>query len=209
MRDRREGNLTQNHDARLRRDVVARRTKILDFVSWVVLTLPVIGMAAWLGDESMQETDCVKQRSILAVAHWFDPVFFQYNLILGAVAILIVPTVPLLYVYAMAWRKRARLSREIPFDQWSKIDYRLQVRASYRFYLGSTVLTLIVVALGISILLLFKPVRDAAHCGVDFSKGANMLMMGPFIASYDSLDPQAFDVFYKHLKRCRREPCST
>ncbi|MEO9191864.1 MAG: hypothetical protein ABI224_17935 [Acetobacteraceae bacterium] len=196
--------MTQNHDARMRRDTVSLRTIAVDGACYAVLTLPVLGIAAWLWHESMQNSNCTDRRSILAIAHWFDPVFFQYNLLLAALAILIVPSVPLLYVHAMTWRKKVRLLREIPTDQLPEVrrlevDYRLLVRGSYRFYLGSTVLASIVVALGISILLLFKPVREAAQCGVDFSKGANMLMMGPFIESYGSGAPQAFDLFYKHL----------
>src|SRR6185437_3997521 len=181
------------------KDTRSRASKQRDFTRWAILAGPLIIVVAGLWYESMQQRSCQDVPSFLAVAHWFDPVFFQYNLLLGLLAILIVPTVPLLYVHAMAWRKKARLEREIPAADLWKVDHRPQIRSRYKFYLGSTVLTTIIVTLGISILLLFKPVRAAGQCGVDFSHGANMLMMGTYIADFGGTDPAAFDVYYRHL----------
>jgi hypothetical protein len=191
--------MIQERAPRTQKDTRSRASKQRDFIRWAVLAGPLIIMVAGLWYESLQQRPCQDVPSFLAVAHWFDPVFFQYNLLLGLLAILIVPTVPLLYVHAMAWRKKARLEREIPAADLWKVDHRLQVRSRYKFYLGSTALTTMIVALGISILLLFKPVRAAAQCGVDFSHGANMLMMGPYIADFGGTDPAAFDVYYRHL----------
>jgi hypothetical protein len=193
--------MTQSHAADTRRKMVPPRVIIWDCLRFVIYTLPLTGLAGWLGYESTQDRKCLDLHSILVVAHWFDPVFFQYNLLLCAIAVLVVPSVPLLYVRSMAWQKEARLSREIPEDKWCryKVASRLQIRSEFKFYFGSTVLASLVVAFGMSILLLFKPVLSADLCGVDFSKGANILMMGPYIGGYHSQDPQALEIFYKHL----------
>jgi hypothetical protein len=154
---------------------------------WALIAVPIVGTAALLWSRSIAGEDCSKEQGILAIALWFDPVFFQYNLFLGVVAILIVPTVPLFYVEGMAWRKKVRLLRELPVrDTWliNSIDFRMEQRGRFGFYLGSAALTTVIVTLGISILLLFKPVRELSDCGVVFSKGANMLILGPFIALY-------------------------
>jgi hypothetical protein len=70
-------------------------------------------------------------------------------------------------------------------------------RASFAEYRGSVWLTTTVVMLGVSILLLFKPVSSPGGMGVDFSLGANMLIMGPFAELYGK-NP---DVYYSHLIR--------
>ena len=70
-------------------------------------------------------------------------------------------------------------------------------RASFSTYRGSVWLTTTVVLLGVSILLLFKPVFLARGEGVDFSLGANMLTMGPFAELFEK-NP---DAYYSHLVR--------
>ena len=70
-------------------------------------------------------------------------------------------------------------------------------RASFSTYRGSVWLTTTVVLLGISILLLFKPVSSAGGMGVDFGLGANMLTMGPFVELFEK-NP---DAYYSHLVR--------
>jgi hypothetical protein len=53
------------------------------------------------------------------------------------------------------------------------------------------------VLLGVSILLLFKPVSSAQGMGLNFALGSNMLTMGPFVELFER-DPQAY---YSHLVR--------
>ena len=71
------------------------------------------------------------------------------------------------------------------------------VRASFSTYRGSVWLTTTVVLLGVSILLLFKPVSSAQGMGLNFALGSNMLTMGPFVELFEK-DPQAY---YSHLVR--------
>ena len=174
------------------------RSLTADTILWSLAFIPIIGGAGWLGFESTQPADCLALHDIRAAAHWFDPVFFQYNLILGSVAILIVPTVPLFYAKAMAWRKNARLLNELSAADWQRVNPHLERRGESRFYWASAMLTMMIVTLGVVILLLFKP-GAAPGCGVDFSKGANMLMLGPFIGIGPPADADAAKLWYGHL----------
>lgn len=176
---------------------VAGRMRLRDWVWFLILVLGVLGMAATLGWESTRYPDAVAYRDMRAVAHWFDPVYFQYNLIMVVVAVLIVPLVTLTYVLAMTGRKERRLYYEIPEARRGEIRERLRSRMSFSAYAGSVGLTTLVVLLGASIILLFKPVPSPELRGVDFSLGANVLMMGPFMELFEG-DPSAY---YIHLTR--------
>lgn len=172
----------------------------IDTALWASLVVSVLVPVGWLGAESFGKGNCHDARGIVAIAHWFDPVFFQYNLVLAAVAILVTPTVPFLYCRSMAGKKKARLIRELPATDTATATARVDHRTRFRFYYGSALLTTLIVTLGISILLFFKPLRDASlQCGVDFSQGANMLVMGPFLGSYGDSQSDAFETFYRHL----------
>ena len=176
-----------------------QRTSTNDWTLFLFLIVPVLGIGACLGYESTLGETCLGSRTIFAASRWFDPLFFQYNLILAAIAIAIVPSIPFLYVRAMAWRKKERLCREVPHSAREHVGLRLDNRGQFRFYFGSTLISTAVVALGIAILLLFKPVWGARNCGVDFSKGANMLMSGPFMNLFDGPGPLDPTRFYDHL----------
>lgn len=180
-------------------DVVrgAGRMRPRDWVWFLILVLGVLGVAGTLGWESTGDADAVAYRDMRAVAHWFDPVFFQYNLIMAVVAVLIVPVVTLTYVSSMTGKKERRLYYEIPEARRGEIRDRLRSRMSFGAYAGSVGLTTLVVLLGASIILLFKPVPGPELAGLDFSLGANVLMMGPFIELFTS-DPSAY---YLHLTR--------
>ncbi len=165
-------------------------------LSWTTFFLLIIGVVIWLCYESTQLPDC-HLRDLRAVAHWFDPIFFQYTLLLGLIAILIVPIVPLIYATSMSQRKINRLRDELPDAEWIRVSPRLHERNSSLFYLNSAALTTIMVTLGVAILLLFKPVRDAG-CGVDFSRGANMLLLGPYMEMPHQNNAYS-DAFLGHL----------
>jgi hypothetical protein len=157
----------------------------------------VLIFAGMLGLASIGDPPPIARRDFLAVAHWFDPVFFQYNLVMVVVAVLVVPFVTLSYILTMTGRKERRLYREIPKAHHAEIVEPLKSRNSFNAYLGSVLLTTAVVLLGASIILLFKPVPSADLRGVDFSLGANVLMMGPFIELF-GIDTEAY---YFHLTR--------
>jgi len=182
------------------RDLLTRDPVILFF-----LVVPVLAVAGVLAYESMtaSATDgaCIRRTDLRAVAHWFDPAFLQYTLLLAATPILIVPLIPYSYVSNMMVRKRVRLRSEMPDAVWAAkratILARLDHRARFRFYAGSAGLAAIVVALGVSILLLFKPVWDPALCGAMLSKGANILIAGPDIVGFGYPNPDK--LLYEHL----------
>lgn len=160
----------------------------------VGIVLILIGALGW---ESTRPAPPFPHSDFLAVSHWFDPVFFQYNLVLLAVSVLVMPFVTLSYVHTMMRRKERRLKRELPEHRRGEIEERLRSRVAFSTYLGSVSLNMLIVLLGASIILLFKPVPSPGLHGVDFSRGANVLMMGPFIELFHSQPHE----YYLHLMR--------
>lgn len=175
----------------------------------LLTVVPIGGLAFWFFYDSTSARDCSASRGILDIPGWFDPAFLQYNLIFAVVAIELIPFVPFLYVRSMAPQKRERLKQELPKTEVKIICHRLDERLRYRYFWGSVILSTIVVSLGVTILLMFKPMPEITHvagvagihqdCGIDFSKGANMLMMGPFIELFTSKTPGASAQFYHQL----------
>jgi hypothetical protein len=177
-----------------------------DWVAFGLLVVPILAGAAALGWESTRELPSATQRNFLTVAHWFDPVFFQYSLLLLVLAVLVVPFVPMSYFLTMTRRKARRLYDEIPaalerdgYPRRADVRTRLRSRSvsSFTAYFGSVSLTTVVVLLGTSIMLIFKPAASADWPGVNFGLGANMLMMGPYVELFKS-DQAAY---YIHLTR--------
>ncbi|SCY60853.1 hypothetical protein SAMN05216420_11018 [Nitrosospira sp. Nl5] len=168
----------------------------MPWYDWLVFLVP-ISLIVGLGLESALGPEGVEYRDFRAVAHWFDPVFFQYNLIMTLLAVLVVPSLALSYIQTMANRKERRLQREVPLERRGEVRRRMGRRASFSNYRGSVWLTTTVVLLGTCILLLFKPVSSAGETGVDFSLGANMMTMGPFVELFEN-NP---DAYYSHLTR--------
>ncbi len=126
------------------------------------------------------------------ITQWFDPVFFQYNLALLCFAVAVVPLITYCYVNSMGQEKIRRLERELPpgtFDKPEMDTYiRDYLRKSFRMrhYFGSMMTLTFIVMFGSMIILLFKPMPlDATGAtGVDYSKGANFLMLGPYMQAY-------------------------
>ena len=166
----------------------------MPWYDWLVFLVPILFIVG-LGLESALGPDGVIYHDFRAVAHWFDPVLFQYNLIMTLLAVLVVPSLALSYIQTMTDRKERQLQREVPAERRGEIRRRMGRRASFGAYRGSVWLTTTVVLLGTCILLLFKPVFSAGGTGVDFSLGANMLTMGPFVELFVK-NP---DAYYAHL----------
>lgn len=126
------------------------------------------------------------------ITQWFDPVFFQYNLALLSFAVAVVPLITYCYVNSMRQEKIRRLKRELPpgtFDDQETSDYirdYLKKTFDMRNYFGSMMTLTFIVMFGCMIILLLKPMPlDATGvAGVDYSKGANFLMLGPYMQSY-------------------------
>lgn len=167
----------------------------MPWYDWLVFLVPTL-LIVGLGLESALGPEGAEYRDFRAVAHWFDPVFFQYNLIMTLLAVLVVPSLALTYIQSMTNRKERQLQREVPASRRGEIRRSMGRRASFSTYRGSVWLTTIVVLLGICILLLFKP-ASYADGGVDFGLGANMLTMGPFAELFEK-NP---DAYYSHLVR--------
>ncbi|MEO8991804.1 MAG: hypothetical protein ABI284_06650, partial [Nitrosospira sp.] len=172
----------------------------MPWYDWSVFVVPgafILGLGLESALGSPTGPDGLAYRDFRAIAHWFDPVFFQYNLVMTLLTVLVVPSLALSYIQTMSNRKEQRLQREVPADRRGEIRKRMGQRASFSTFRGSVWLTTTIVLLGTSILLLFKPISSAGGTGVDFSLGANMLTMGPFAELYER-DP---DAYYSHLIR--------
>jgi hypothetical protein len=134
---------------------------------------------------------------IRAVAHWFDPVFFQWNLIMALLVVLVVPSLALSYIQNMANQKERRLYRDVPLERQSEIRRRMRRRASFSAYRGSVWLTMTVVLLGIVGLLFLKPELSADNPGLNTVLGTNGLLIGPFFEVFEK-NP---DAYYSQLFR--------
>ena len=159
----------------------------MPWYDWSIFVVPgafIIGLGLESALGSPTGPDGLAYRDFRAIAHWFDPVFFQYNLVMTLLTVLVVPSLAVSYIQTMSNRKEQRLQREVPAERRGEIRRRMGQRASFSTYRGSVWLTTTVVLLGTSILLLFKPISSAGGMGVDFSLGANMLTMGPFAELY-------------------------
>ena len=121
---------------------------------------------------------------------WFDSVFFAYNILLFSLALLIPPMITFVYIRLMKGEKYRRLRSDIPAVVWDRgnsgttIEEQINKLFRWRVYFGSLALLMAVLVLGISIMLFLKPLisvdPDVGPLGVDYSKGANMLMLGPY-----------------------------
>jgi hypothetical protein len=121
---------------------------------------------------------------------WFDPLLFQYNVVLLVVTQMIVPAVTLMYVLRMREEKERRLRRDLPDRLWvvnhEEILARLDDHFRWGNYFGSVALITTIITLGASIMLLSKPLFTApppgtTASGINYLLGANFLMLGPFI----------------------------
>ena len=119
---------------------------------------------------------------------WYDPVFFVYNVLLFAFALSIPPVITAVYIRLMRHEKLRRLEQEVPASVWepNKAMVAGLVRTLFRWrtYFGSMALFMMVLVLGASVMLFLKPVVGAdpsvRAMGLDFGKGANILMLGPY-----------------------------
>lgn len=125
-------------------------------------------------------------QSLKLPLQWFDPIFFQYNVLLFMVLVLIIPAITYFYVDTMRDERFTRLRLELPESVWAQqqehIGKGIDIQFGLKNYVGSTATLMIIVAMGFAVMLLLKPMPDALHgLGVDYGKGANLLLMGPDI----------------------------
>ncbi len=160
-------------------------------IAWLLaLTIPLVVIAAVLLIQS-------RPAALLDAAHWFDPIFFQYNIGLFLFAVLIVPAITYFYVTTMKCEKLMRLKNEFPEDQWVRdrtvITQYIDRQLSVPNYLGSMTTLMLLIATGASIMLFLKPVSSAdLGPGVDYSMGANILLLGPYVELFRTHDQEFF-----------------
>lgn len=173
---------------------------------FALLLVPWVLVAALVIVESLPEAD-----GRFAGFDWFDPFFLYYNVFLSLFAVLIVPGIVLFY-RGMAGEKERRLSQEMPPGEWERCRERVLplIRRQFRFrsYLGSLFAVMVVIAAGVAIMLLMKPYFPGevpaeapafdSH-GVNFGRGANILMAGPFVKDYPGGEPGDLDRFYDQI----------
>ena len=178
--------------------LIRRAANFLCLVAVVAACVVPAAALLWVGD----------RKALMGPANWFDPLFFAYNLALLVLAQLLAPFIAFMYVLRMKGEKARRLRREIPEALWEQEGHNIQrlVDRHFRFatYLGSVILVMVVITLGTSIILLLKPTQkvaaapapvasapasgvttgtapEVASSGVDYARGANMLLLGPVI----------------------------
>lgn len=131
---------------------------------------------------------------------WFDPVFFYYNVALVLVAVLCIPGITYFYVTSRKAEKIRRLRNDLSEERWNLNEAAIVniVERQFRMrnYCGSMLTLTIVVLLGTSIILLLKP-YSGAGCGVDYSKGANFLLLGPYMLFGPDAAPNLD--YYRHI----------
>lgn len=136
-----------------------------------------------------------QRQHLHAATAWFDPFFFLYNVGLALFAIAIVPLLTYFYVETMRREKLRRLKHDLK-KEWADCQHEvgqlIQMQFRFRNYLGSLAAVIAVIAAGVFIILLlrpyFPPVGSAAAAGVpaslhgvDYGRGANVLLLGPAI----------------------------
>ena len=145
-----------------------------------------------------------------SVFEWFDEVVAAYNLVLLIVVTLIPFTITLVYCFSMRKEKKRRFTLDIKNAGWDIqeqkaneiiIEEKLDQEFKISNYLGSVFLACFFTSIGFSALLFLKPMTAEMHKfndqltiqqstketgkselykGVDFSRGVNILTIGPF-----------------------------
>jgi hypothetical protein len=164
-------------------------------VQKLVILATVAALAIFVGYEFHLSGD--PGALLTAIATWFDPVFFQYNLLMALFSFVVIPGVTLFYIGRGQPWKIERLEQHMPPEVFNaEKDYlEEQIKSVFKVsnYLPSAAILVVVVLFGIGILLLFKPMPlpvtgGVPASGVDFSRGANFLMLGPFMYEFVTND---------------------
>jgi hypothetical protein len=116
---------------------------------------------------------------------WFDPLFVHFNLMVLTAATLFIPFLALTYLVTMKGERRRRLLNELGGDFNGTLETRIDGYLASQFepahYVASVAAMMAVVAFGGTILLLVKPVAANPAQGLMLSRGANLLLVGPFL----------------------------
>lgn len=119
-----------------------------------------------------------------AIGTWYDPLYLVYDLLLLLFAVLFIPFMAMSYVFCMKDEKAIRIRRELG-ALWPQHEERVMGYINSQFrprdYVTGVAAMMIVVLFGGIALLILKPVSGTLglpHPGVDFSKGASILVLG-------------------------------
>ena len=154
-----------------------------------VVTCSLIG-AVWYLDPALRPAAALK-----ATVSWFDPEYVGYNLMLLLFAVLVPPLLAISYTSSMCEEKTRRMRNELgalwaPNEKW--IAEYIDKQFRWRDYLLGVAAMSSVVAFGGIVLLLLKPINSAdpgagmPGLGLDFGRGANLLLLGPYAEHYAS-----------------------
>lgn len=161
----------------------------------LIVSLFVLAVGALIAAMFMNTDDPI---AFFSSARWFDPAFFQYNFLMLLTSVFLTPIITIVYTQRMQSEKSRRIRRNLSEEEWEThkdyIEERLANASSFRNYAGSLAIVTVVILFGASIMLIMKPVPFSAPSsdlsqGVDFARGANFLMSGPYMFDYVSNDP--------------------
>ncbi|MEA2239011.1 MAG: hypothetical protein QOC81_3735 [Thermoanaerobaculia bacterium] len=163
------------------------RTSLVGLISIVVLSIVAASLvgSVWFFLPQLTPVAALK-----TIALWFDPPFLGYNLMLLFFAVLFPALLAISYTSSMGQEKTRRIRRELgalwePNKAW--IEEYIAKQFHWRDYAVAVSAMAAVVAFGASVLLLLKPISGAANMpgpGLDFSRGANLLLLGPYVEDY-------------------------
>jgi len=154
-----------------------------------ILTFSLVGIVWWM------QPKLRPARSLDTAVNWFEAPFVSYNLMLVLLAGLIPALLAISYTSSMGKEKMRRMRRELgplwaPNEGW--ITEYIEKQFRWQDYLIGVGAMSAVVGFGSTILLLLKPINLADQGagmtgpGLDFSHGANLIMLGPYIEHYTS-----------------------
>ena len=161
--------------------------KPIDVIVAVVFVGIFFGLLTLIGSTLLMQEDCngeIKLNIISQIGCWFDPVFMVYNILLLLLIVMVVPSITFFYVRSKRVHKeyRLRISLGDSEDSAKRIKNYLDHSFKMSHYAGSMTLLSIVILLGGAIILLLKPITmTSTGFGVDYSKGANFLMLGSYM----------------------------
>ena len=158
---------------------------VLIVLAGMVLVIVGMGILTW-GMQDACQTGAAEVNKLLLIACWLDPIFMTYNLSLLLFIVMIVPFITYFYVTNMKDRKLEILLRQLPdeADIKGRIDNTINETFQISHYAGSMTLLSLIIFLGGMIILLLKPMaigESGTEFGVDYSKGANFLMLGSYM----------------------------
>jgi len=169
-----------------------KRTTLFALIALLTLTIVTSSLvgAVWYLDASLRPATALK-----AVASWFDGQFVGYNLMLLLFAVLVPPLLAISYTSSMCEEKTRRMRRELgalwePNKEW--IGEYIDKQFRWRDYLLGVGAMSAVVSFGGIVLLLLKPINSGDLVsgmpapGLDFARGANVLLLGPYVEHYAS-----------------------